>query len=1183
MTASGPILRVIALGRFSSEPPPLAPHLAELPVVALRCPSLEQLPGPLDDHVVLLTELAWLGELAPSQREELASRARRAAAWVALCADDASFEEQIAWQRAGVGHYLPSRIDSGRLAALIEDIHDRLEGPPLRVILVDDEAGALAYHGELLRQAGMVVAAMADPRLALAASAEFKPDLLLVDIEMPGCSGPELVAILRQRPEYEHLPALYLAATEGMDDLPRARRGAAEDFLAKPVPGERLIAAVQAQAWRHRARLRAEAMHLNQEARARFRLEQLLLALDEHAIVSVTDAHGNILKVNDRFCAISGYRREELLGQNQRIVKSGEHGPDFYAEMWGAFKAGRIWHGELCNRRKDGGSYWVESTIMPVLHGGRPIQYISILTDITRLKKNERALRLLVSGTVATVGDEFFRASAAGLARALGVRIGFIAERAGQSPTAIRTIARWDTDHIGENLSYDARHTPCEQVLTEGFAFHPAKVAAAFPLDAWLGEHGIESYVGIVLCDSHGGFLGHMGIMDDKPLAGDDASVALLKIFAARVAAEMERRRAERELERHKERLRRGQAFANIGTWDWDIQSGELYWSERIAPLFGYREGELETSYENFLKAVHPDDRQAVIDAVNAAVRDDAPYDIEHRVVWPDGTVRWLLERGAVARDVAGQPLHMLGVVQDIDDRKQTEERLALFRRIFDASTQCIGVADGQGRLVYQNQAHARAYGYTDAEVIGRNIDLFMPKETTPSLFEEISRVMAEGRNWTGQLPLRRKDGGIFISASNIGFVRDEKGQVQYIFNLFSDFSAELARREELAQAKETAERASRAKSEFLSSMSHELRTPMNAIIGFAQMLEYDEQLNADQLDNVHEILKGGRHLLELINEVLDLAKIESGRVELSLEAVALAVLAEDCRQLIQPLAARRGIALRFEVAADTAVRADRVRLKQVLLNLLSNAVKYNRENGWIRFGVRAVTARRLRIEIADCGPGIPAERIEEIFQPFNRLDAEFSEIEGTGIGLTITRRLVEMMDGGVGVDSVPGTGSTFWIELPASAPAAPAAHAAAPREPRDGNGAAMHLVLSIDDNPVNLKLIAQILGMRQHVRLITAHTPELGIELALAHRPALILLDINMPGMNGYQLMEVIKADPVLKAIPVVAVTANAMPRDIERGIAAGFAAYITKPLAVDSFLQTVDHHLALAAQGHG
>jgi len=355
--------------------------------------------------------------------------------------------------------------------------------------------------------------------------------------------------------------------------------------------------------------------------------------------------------------------------------------------------------------------------------------------------------------------------------------------------------------------------------------------------------------------------------------------------------------------------------------------------------------------------------------------------------------------------------------------------------------------------------------------------------------------------------------------------------------------------------------------------MSHELRTPMNAIIGFSQMLEYDSEMTDDQRDNVHEILKAGRHLLDLINEVLDLARIESGRIELSMEGVDLTALGEDCRHLIQPIADMAGIGLNFDLLAEHAVFADRVRLKQVLLNLLSNAIKYNRPDGSVRLTAAAGKPGCLRIAVTDTGTGIAPERIGDLFQPFNRLGAEASEIEGTGIGLTITRRLVEMMGGEMGVESSVGVGSTFWLELAVGQTAKggageTAAHSINANEARQREAK----VLAIDDNPANLKLIAQVMGMRENVHLLTAHTPELGIELAVAHRPDLILLDINMPGMDGYQVLKVFQAKAELRHIPVVAITANAMPRDIERGKAAGFTDYLTKPLDIGHFLQVAD-----------
>ena len=283
---------------------------------------------------------------------------------------------------------------------------------------------------------------------------------------------------------------------------------------------------------------------------------------------------------------------------------------------------------------------------------------------------------------------------------------------------------------------------------------------------------------------------------------------------------------------------------------------------------------------------------------------------------------------------------------------------------------------------------------------------------------------------------------------------------------------------------------------------------------------------------------------------------------------------------LVSMLAEKHGIRLSHRGLGEVVVRADRMRLKQALLNLLSNAIKYNRVGGSVHVEVRTPEdgQGRLCIRVMDTGPGIPAEKLSELFHPFSRLEAENSCIEGTGIGLTITRRIVEMMGGAVGVESCIGTGSTFWIELPAEVLSEADDHAQIPAAP-----SAQHItectVLYIEDNPANLKLVARILGRRKQVSLLTAHTPDMGIELAMSQYPDLVLLDINMPGMNGYQVLEILKADARLKNIPMIALTAAAMPSDIERGKEAGFSEYLTKPLDIAKFNALLDKLLSRVA----
>jgi signal transduction histidine kinase/ActR/RegA family two-component response regulator len=380
-----------------------------------------------------------------------------------------------------------------------------------------------------------------------------------------------------------------------------------------------------------------------------------------------------------------------------------------------------------------------------------------------------------------------------------------------------------------------------------------------------------------------------------------------------------------------------------------------------------------------------------------------------------------------------------------------------------------------------------------------------------------------------------------------------------------------------LHAAKVAADDANQAKSQFLSSMSHELRSPLNAILGFAQLMDSAEPPPAPaQKDSIDQILQAGWYLLELINEILDLALIESGRLSLSTEPTALAEMLGECIAMIEPQARKSGIRIVFAAPASPVfVNADRTRLKQVFVNLLSNGIKYNRVGGAVDVSVRAGGDGPVRVSFQDTGAGLPPDKLAQLFEPFNRLGQEAGVEEGTGIGLVVSKRLVELMGGHIGAESSTGVGSVFWVDIaqadavgPAcgEAPALPAATEALPA------GAVCRTVLCVEDNPTNLLLVARLLARRPDLRLIGAKDGRRGIELAQSERPDVILMDINLPGISGFNALQMLARIPATARIPVIALSANAMPRDVEKGLAAGFFRYLTKPIKVDEFMATLD-----------
>ena len=700
--------------------------------------------------------------------------------------------------------------------------------------------------------------------------------------------------------------------------------------------------------------------------------------------------------------------------------------------------------------------------------------------------------------------------------------------------------------------------------------------------------------------------------------------MALLSVFALEKIL-MAPVKAQENLKEIDERFRELTENLDEIFWMTSIDGEQIiYVSPAYENIFCRSLGEFEQNPKAWMDYILPEDRPTVEKAFTKSNLVRGNFNVEYRIQRPDGSIRWIKDKGFPVKNDLGETHRIAGIAADITRQKlaelalknsraelehRVEERTAdllevnenlkseiserlrfvqalekseeRFRRLFEEGAIGMCVVGPDYYLDNVNQAYCEMVGYTQEELKSMTfMDIIFPEDLEKDMEQVRKLENREISNYQMEKRYIRKDGKIIWINLSVFIIRDLQTEPSYYYiALTEDITQRKEADAKIRNAQEKAEKASRAKSEFLSHMSHELRTPLSAILGFAQLLGLDpkKNLSPKQKESVEQIRIAGNHLLELINEVLDLTRIETGSLKVFNENTDVSKLLDKLLPVVERMAQKKDIHIRNQLSetGPLNVFADSTRLKQALINLMTNAIKYNKEGGKVFIRGETTDDHRVKIHVIDTGPGIDAEKQHVLFEPFERLGAENSGIEGTGIGLSITQKMVELMKGSVSLKSEVGKGSCFTIELPAGMAPTPVSQGSSSNKislPDLTNGDQSHqTLLYIEDNISNLNLVKKYIEGFTSFQFLARQNPIDGVTAARQHQPALILMDINLPEMDGIQTFKELQKYDETKSIPVIAVSANAMDHDIKSALDAGFKKYMTKPLDLPSLVETI------------
>ena len=639
-----------------------------------------------------------------------------------------------------------------------------------------------------------------------------------------------------------------------------------------------------------------------------------------------------------------------------------------------------------------------------------------------------------------------------------------------------------------------------------------------------------------------------------------------------------------------------------------DLTGKHTFWNKTFEETFGWLYSEKGLSEGDSLKSICGYHHKKTQEVVLACIRNPGTvHQIELDKPTKEGGVMTTLWEFVCLADTTGRPTEMQCMGIDITDKKIAEEKVRKLSRAIEQVPLTVVITNLEGNIEYANPYTFHTTGYTQEELLGKNPKVLKSGETSLEEYQHLWANITHGKEWKGIFHNRKKDGTLYWEQATIGPILNDEGEITHYIAIKEDITERKRIQDELKDlnnhleekikertldlenvnitlinANKEAQQANQAKIDFLSKMSHELRTPMNSILGFGQLLQMSD-LTPVQEKGVQHILDSGKHLLNLINEVLDISRIESGRISISVEPVDVYEVIKEITEGLQFSADQKKVNLIWDPKGTMPiyVRADRQRLKQVLINLTNNAIKYNNEGGQVIISVEAKQVSAggytpIRISIEDNGWGIEEKYIERIFVPFERIGAEKSNVEGTGLGLAVVKQLTELMGGSVGVKSIHGKGSTFWIELQESENYLDSIQKSAVLQHHKELENSFGCILYVEDNQPNIELVEEIISTKRKGIQLHIYMSGLGVIQKIREtKPDIILLDLNLPDKHGKDILQEIKSDPSIQQIPVIIISADAMPNQISELKLIGAAGYLTKPIEIKSFLDIVDTHI--------